>query len=221
MESKNKLMVAGVVVSLLSIMLTGYGKYNGNSKTKNFVVTNVVDGDTIDIDSGTRVRLYAINSVEYPNGCLSTEAKKRMEELVLNKKVTMIEKGKDNFGRTLALIYVKDLSINKAMVAEGLAVYEGNQNPDDTNLLDIEKSNSEAKVAKRGVWSSRCSQPNPKCVIKGNFRESNNTKIYTLPNCYNYEKIIVDPTGRDKWFCSEKEAIVAGFVKSKDCPGMK
>jgi len=42
-----------------------------------------------------------------------------------------------------------------------------------------------------------------------------------MPDCYNYDKIIVDPAGKDKWFCSEAEAIEAGFVKSKDCPGYK
>jgi len=113
------------------------------------------------------------------------------------------------------------LLINKVLVTEGLAMYEGKENPDDREMLDIENANNEAKMALRGLWSSKCSQPNKNCVIKGNFRQAVKTKIYTMPDCYNYDKIIVDPAGKDKWFCSEAEAIEAGFVKSKDCPGYK
>jgi len=219
---KNKMAVAGVMVALLSTVLMGVEKYSGSpTVSQKILVNNVVDGDTLDTNNGERVRLYGINSAEYPEGCLSAEAKKRLEELVLNKNVTIKNKGKDNFGRVLGMIYDKDLLINKVLITEGLAVYEGKSNPDDPELLAMEKANNEAELAKRGLWSSKCSQPNKDCVIKGNFRQANNTKVYSLPNCYNYDKTIVDPSGRDKWFCTEAEAVKAGFVKSKDCPGMK
>lgn len=212
-------------MALLSTVLLGYKRYNSlkveSPKSESVMVTNVVDGDTFDTNSGERVRMYGINAPEYPEGCLAENSKKRLGELILNKEIKIINKGKDNFGRSLGIIYLDKLLVNKAMISEGLAVYEGQTNPDDKEMLEMEKANTEAKEAKRELWSSKCSQPNPKCAIKGNFRAAGNTKVYSLPDCYNYDRIVVDPTGRDKWFCTEADAVAAGFVKSKDCPGMK
>lgn len=184
-------------------------------------VTRVIDGDTFDTKDGTRIRLWGIDAPEYPEGCLSETAKKRLEELILNKTVTITDKGKDNFNRTLALVYDGQLLINKSLLTEGMAVYDEKINANDIDLQAMEKAASDAALAKRGVWSSKCNQPNPKCVIKGNYRQAGGTRVYSLPDCYNYDRIVVNPVGGDKWFCSETEAIRAGFKKSLDCPGYK
>lgn len=217
---KKKMAVGAMVVALLSTIVLGVEKY-GNFEFNKVIADSVIDGDTFVTENGEKVRLYGVNAPENSNGCLADESKKRLVELVLNKKVKIVNKGKDNFGRSLGIIYIDKLLVNKVMVTEGLAVYEGKTNPDDRELQEIENANSEAKMAQRGLWSSKCSQPNKNCLIKGNFRQADNTKVYSLPDCYNYNKTIVDPTGRDKWFCSEAEAVKAGFVKSKDCPGLK
>ncbi|MEK7527410.1 MAG: thermonuclease family protein [Patescibacteria group bacterium] len=212
----------------LTSSLVGYGYINQKrtispdpSLTRGAEVTRVIDGDTLDTATGVRVRLWGIDAPEYPEGCLSEAAKKRLEELVLNKKMTMVNKGVDNFNRTLALVYVDKLLINKALLTEGMAVYDAKVNADDLVLQEMEKTTEEAKAAKRGVWSSKCSQPNSKCVIKGNYRQAGGTRVYSLPDCYNYDRIVVNPVGGDKWFCGETEAVKAGFKKSLDCPGYK
>lgn len=84
--------------------------------------------------------------------------------------------------------------------------------------VELKQAEDEAKNAKRGIWSSACQQKKENCVIKGNYRADNNTYIYHLPNCYNYERIVVNEKERDRWFCTDDEAKKAGFVKSKDCP---
>jgi len=86
-------------------------------------VNRVVDGDTVDTDGGERLRLYEINAPEYPKDCLGVDAKARMEELVLNKKIQYEKIGKDNFGRVLAYVYVNKLLINEVMTEEGLAYF--------------------------------------------------------------------------------------------------
>lgn len=217
--------MVGLVVSVVVNVILGYEIYGSlkvkSPKSERVMVTNVVDGDTFDIKSGVRVRIYGINASEYPEGCLSRESKNRLAELVLNKEISMVDKGKDSFGRSLGMIYMGDLLVNKVLITEGLGVYDSQANKDNREMLEMEKAESEAKQAGRGLWSSKCSQPNKDCAIKGNFREAVKTKIYTMPDCYNYDKIIVDPAGKDKWFCSKEEAIKSGFIKSKDCPGMK
>jgi len=93
-------------------------------------VTKVVDGDTIVIEGGQRVRLLNIDTREKGENCYA-EAKERMEELVLLKNITLEadKEDKDQYGRLLRYVYLDDANINMEMVAEGLAVvhiYEPN-----------------------------------------------------------------------------------------------
>lgn len=84
-------------------------------------VVRVVDGDTFDIEGERRVRLAGIDAPEYPEGCLASEAKDRLEELVLGKETEIEEVGKDNFGRSLAFVFVDKELVNRVLVEEGLA----------------------------------------------------------------------------------------------------
>lgn len=193
---------------------------NNRSKRSDMVrVINVVDGDTFDIDDGNRIRLALIDAPEYPKGCYSSQAKDRLKNLLLGKEISFEVLKKDNFGRILAFVFLNDLLINKVLVAEGYAFYSplNQQTKYDVELIQTEK---EAKEAKRGIWSSACQNPNStgNCHIKGNVRKDNNTKTYHLPGCYNYDKIVINPSLGDRWFCTEEEATRAGFIKSKDCP---
>lgn len=83
------------------------------------IVKKIIDGDTVDTSDGERLRLYEINAPEYPKDCLGVDARARMEELVFNKKILYEKFGKDNFGRTLAYVFVDKLLINEVMTEEG------------------------------------------------------------------------------------------------------
>lgn len=181
------------------------------------IVSKVVDGDTIDASDGERIRFYEINAPEYPKDCLGVDAKTRMEDLVLNKKIQYEKIGKDNFGRILAYVYLDKLLINEVMTEEGLAYFEKGKTNTENSLL-IEQSQGKAKLAGRGVWSSFCQTKKEGCNIKGNYRPADNTRIYHTPDCYNYDRITIKPGTTDNWFCNEGEAKNAGFRKSNDCP---
>lgn len=60
-------------------------------------------------------------------------------------------------------------------------------------------------------YSNKNSQ---KCNIKGNI---SGDKIYHLPGCASYGKTTIDESKGERWFCSEKEAIDAGWRKAKNC----
>jgi hypothetical protein len=51
------------------------------------------------------------------------------------------------------------------------------------------------------------------CLIKGNI-SSKKEKIYHLPGQQYYEKTIIDESKGERWFCTEEEAIEAGWRKS-------
>lgn len=55
---------------------------------------------------------------------------------------------------------------------------------------------------------------NASCVIKGNI-SANGEKIYHLPNQRFYDETGVNTSKGERWFCSEEDAIAAGWRKSK------
>jgi len=54
-------------------------------------------------------------------------------------------------------------------------------------------------------------------VIKGNIAESQNKKIYFLPECANYNQVTIERFEGEQYFCTEKEVQKAGYIKSKTC----
>lgn len=210
---KQKLTWLVLGISLLANLFFGV-KFFETRETNTANVARVVDGDTFDTATNVRIKLWGIDTPEYPKGCLSKRAKDRLEELVLAKKVHLEEQGKDTFGRTLAKVWQGDLLINKVLVTEGLAAVS--KGDDELELME-----NEAIAAKRGIWSSECTAEQAGCVIKGNFHQGTKDRIYHLPECYNYKQININSNEGDRWFCGEAEAEAAGFSKSKDCPGMK
>jgi len=56
----------------------------------------------------------------------------------------------------------------------------------------------------------------PKCDIKGNINASGD-KIYHTSDCSLYNETIINEAKGEKWFCSEKEAVAAGWRKALNC----
>ncbi|MFK8185792.1 MAG: hypothetical protein AB8B99_20640 [Phormidesmis sp.] len=56
--------------------------------------------------------------------------------------------------------------------------------------------------------------PNNKCVIKGNISINSDRKLYHLPGMENYETTNIQIEHGERWFCSEQQAIAAGWVKA-------
>ncbi|MDJ0509665.1 MAG: hypothetical protein QNJ64_10490 [Crocosphaera sp.] len=56
--------------------------------------------------------------------------------------------------------------------------------------------------------------PNPKCNIKGNISISTGRKLYHVPGQQDYENTVITTEKGERWFCSEQEAINAGWRKA-------
>lgn len=54
------------------------------------------------------------------------------------------------------------------------------------------------------------------CLIKGNIGSSG--KIYHVPGCTSYSQTKINEDDGEKWFCTEEEAVAAGWTKAKNCP---
>jgi len=111
-------------------------------------VTRVVDGDTVDcvLDLGfsilhkCRVRLYGIDTPESRTRDLDEKARGKLASKFLQDSIdngkdivlrSELKDSKGKYGRVLGSIVVDDLDINKAMVANNLAVKYFGQSKDD------------------------------------------------------------------------------------------
>mgnify|MGYP000639802180 CR=1 FL=1 len=87
-----KYLLLTILIFLTGCSLTGNVTLEGP-----FTVTNVVDGDTLDLNNGDRIRFSGINTPE-TGECYYQEAKDFLSSLVLNKNV-FIEKDKSDEGK--------------------------------------------------------------------------------------------------------------------------
>jgi micrococcal nuclease len=129
-----------------------------------FIVTNVVDGDTIDIlqnNQKTRLRLIGIDTPETkdprkPVQCFGKEASLKAAELLLNQKIRLeFEPGQsiDKYGRTLAYVYRADgLFYNKWMIENGYA-HEYTYKLPYTYQTEFKAAQKQAEENRLGLWN--------------------------------------------------------------------
>ncbi len=186
----------------------------------------IVDGDTIEI-AGASIRLYGIDAPEAGQKCgdakggswpCGNEATTAMADLAEGKEAECQILGKDDYDRFLGICTVDGVIINERMVADGYA-WAFIKYADD--YVGIEQQSRAAKV---GVWQGPAKAPwdyraerwvvaeqeAPNgCPIKGNI--SSNGKIYHPPWSPWYARTKIDLSKGERWFCSEREAIDAGW----------
>lgn len=123
-------------------------------------VIRVIDGDTIEIEGGQRVRYIGIDTPETVDtrkevGCFGQEASARNKELVENQDI-YLEKDvseTDRYGRLLRYIYLAtdSASINEQLVREGYAL--SSSYPPDVKYQEKFKTAEEAaRTDKKGLW---------------------------------------------------------------------
>ncbi len=195
-----------------------------SAASESFKVTRVVDGDTIEIEGGEKIRYIGIDTPETvdprkPVQCFGIEASKKNKELVEGK-IVRLEKDitdRDKYSRLLRYVWVDDLFINLELVKQGFAS-SYSYPPDIKYQKEFLAAETEAREAERGLWKA-CVQeaPTSDCDIKGNISTAGE-KIYHLPGCGSYAKTQIDEQRGERWFCSEKEAQGAGWRKALNCP---
>jgi len=198
-----------------------FQKYQVEKEKSMALVIDVIDGDTFVLEDGQKARLLNVDAPE-KGFCGSEGSKKALEDLIENKKVRLERATTDSFGRNVAMAYLGEELINKTMIANGWVTYEGRKIPESEELKELTKN---AKEQSLGIFSSECYQKenlkNPKCLIKGNISRDNGEKTYHFSGCSGYSRILIEKFLGDEWFCTEKAAEKAGFVKSKNCYGKK
>lgn len=128
-------------------------------------VARVVDGDTIELENGDKIRYIGIDTPESvdprkPVECFGKEATEKNRELV-ERKVVHLEKDiseKDHFGRLLRYVWVElpggptSTFVNRELVRQGYA-FVATFPPDIKYEEDLRQAEREARETARGLWS--------------------------------------------------------------------
>ena len=126
--------------------------------TLNLRVVGVHDGDTLtgltDAKEQVKVRLDAIDAPELgqPFGQAS---KKALSEMVFGKTVTVIEKKKDKYGRTIGHVIVDGKDTNLLMLEQGMAWHYREYSKN----ARLQRAEDDARAAHKGLWADREPMP--------------------------------------------------------------
>lgn len=113
----------------------------------------VADGDTISVMHDGREEKIRLFGIDCPEGgqAYGSKAKECTSALVFGKTVGVEVKDRDQYGRTVAVVYGPDgNSVNYAIVAAGFAWWYRHYAPGDRTFERLE---AEAKANKRGLWA--------------------------------------------------------------------
>ena len=122
------------------------------------MVTRVLDGDTIVLAGGDKVRYIGIDSPELYGGseaeCFAKEASERNRELVLGERVRLESdvSETDKYGRLLRYVYVNGVLVNEVLVLEGLARARAFP-PDTAQKKLIRAAEGAAQSEGVGLWA--------------------------------------------------------------------
>lgn len=217
---------------LVSLMLLAVQSAAG--ETLSGRVVGITDGDTLTFlqdHQQIKVRLVEIDAPEKAQA-FGNKSKQSLANLCFNKSATLIDKGTDRYGRTLARVNCDGVDANVEQLRRGMAwVYD--RYVTDRSLYAIQ---GEAKAARRGLWAE--ANPTPPwewrhagegttplpeavnadasgtCKIKGNIN-AKGEHIYHAPGQKYYAATQINESSGERWFCSEAEAQAAGWRAAK------
>ncbi len=118
-------------------------------------VASVTDGDTFRCTNGIRVRLLGIDSPEKGQGPAYQEARRGLLRYLHPREIVELEadvRPHDQYGRTLAYVWVGDTLVNEALVRDGWAVLY-TVPPNVRHVERLRRAEADAQAEGRGVWS--------------------------------------------------------------------
>ena len=144
---------------LILLALVALAWLSRGSSSQNAVVAAVIDGDTIALVDGTRVRLVQIDTPEKGYECYGDEASAATRRLLPPGTEVRIEQDPaldqvDRFGRKLAYVWRGDEDVNVTLVREGAAgvwFYDGRRGRHAAELL---RAAERARAQEKGLWGA-------------------------------------------------------------------
>jgi endonuclease YncB( thermonuclease family) len=150
-------LLAVIVLGVLALAAFAF-LTRGDAK-QNAVVTRVIDGDTIELVGGQRVRLVQIDTPEKRIECYGDEASALTQRLIPAGTHVRIEQDPkldqvDRYGRKLGYVWKGDEDVNVALVRDGAAgvwFFDGRRGRYSEELLSAAE---QAQADRKGLWGS-------------------------------------------------------------------
>lgn len=206
-----------LIVLAVALALSGIFAWQKIESPKFVLVSQVIDGDTIRLEDGRRIRYINVDTPEIEEEeCFASQASKINQELVEGKlvRLELDVNEMDRFGRFLAYVYLEDETfVNQYLLESGAGKYH----LDTVNLkytFVLVETAQKAHGDKKGLWA-KCAPDKKGCQVKGNY-DDHGHRWYHLPHFRHYEATRVNLENGDQWFCTEEEAIKAGFKKARE-----
>jgi micrococcal nuclease len=212
-----------------------------SEKLQEVVITRVIDGDTVEVTGGRKVRFIGIDAPEsvhpnQPTACFGSESARFAQSLLEGKRVHL-EKDlseTDRYKRLLRYVWLGDLLINEYLVKEGYAI-ASTYPPDVKYQLIFSEAQKYARENNKGMWNSCNISKDAGSVFDTNtypFKPSElgsspidewncpknypikgnaSSMIYHLPSGNNYKE-----TKPEECFTTTTDARSAGYRQSKN-----
>ncbi len=238
--------LVGASLSVAGIFSGGEDKKEGTCSaeivtdcdSKLYLVSKVIDADTIKLENGQKVRLIGVDAPE-KGECYYQEGVEFATKLLKGKYVR-VEKdisGVDQYDRLVRYIVIPNenpkednILVNDYLIESGIALSVSSA--PDLRYRDLMATSQQDAIRKNlGLWKEcqyepeflkyreqGAEPPSQDCLIKGNISERGYGKIYMVPGCDNYETTKVDLRKGEQYFCSEEKAEKAGYRKATNCP---
>ena len=126
-------------------------------------VRRAIDGDTILLASGARIRLQGVNTPEtvmpnHPVEAWGPEASQFTKDFIKKAghrvRLTFSLERKDRYDRFLAFVWNGDVMLNEELIRAGLGYARRDYRYSETMKRRFTKAQDEAKKAGRGIWSN-------------------------------------------------------------------
>jgi len=186
-----------------TIAVSETSKSNAVAPKIYYLVTEVIDGDTIKVKINEeifKVRLIGIDTPENTTSidCYGAEASQKLKDLILNKNIELTpditQTDKDRYNRLLRYVYLEngDL-INLQLVKSGYAKeYTYDKVYKYQSIL--KEAEQKAKNDALGLWGNSCRCEKDSIVSKSCSGCNKSRTIFNNWDCSTYEKISNDAT---------------------------
>ena len=175
-----------------------------------FRVTRIIDGDTVELIGGDRLRLLGIDCPERGEPFYDS-ARAYLAQLALNKisQIGFSHRRRDGYGRLLGYMTVDSFFLNELMVRNGLAhvyLFEDNLSDRD-NIERLLAAQNDAIDHGRGIWSVERQPESYYVAKKGSLR-------FHRPGCASVKDLL---PGEYVKFDSRLEAFRKGLSPCRNC----
>lgn len=206
---KKRYLILAFIVLLLLVRFVGRIDHD-TFPADRFTVTAVLDGDTIEITGGDKIRLLSIDCPEQGDRYYDS-ATAYLSRLVMGKTIGVeySHRRRDGYGRILGYIYLDSLFVNAAILEQGLGhIYLFEDNLADKDKIELLlKAQSIAMTESRGVWSIPHQPEQYYLAKKGSFR-------FHRPHCETVKNADWNELIR---FDSREQAFRDGYSPCRNC----